>query len=112
MVDVLSNGIICKSKPNYVSYVAVDKIIFRDIVVLTGGSQAIGIASPGLGGFNITDTSTTGPFSSRVYRFAVVRLSKDKTNNIPAWRLSATFGVKTSAVAEVPKALVSSSSKE
>lgn len=112
LVDVLSNGIICKSKPKYVSYVAVDTPLFRDIVVLTGGSQAIGIASPGLGGFNITDTSTTGAFSSRLYRFALVNLSKEKDVRLMAWRLAETFGVKPAKVVDAPKALVSSSSIE
>lgn len=109
LVDVLSNGIICRSKPKYISYVAVDNVLFRDVIVLAGGSQAIGVASPGLGGFRITDASPSGTWRTKAYRFALVNLSKDKDVSLPAWRLSETFGVKPAKIVEAPPALVSSS---
>jgi len=112
LVDVLSNGIICKSKPKYISYVAVDKILFRDVVVLVGSSQAIGLASPGLGGFRITDTSASGGWTTKLYRFALVNLSDDENESIPAWRLAETFGVKPKTIVEAPNGLVSSASRE
>jgi len=112
LVDVLSNGIICRSKPNYVSYVAVDSIVMRDVVVLTGSSQAIGLASPGLGGFKITETSQSGPWQAKVYRFALVNVSEEEGEEKLAWRLSETFGVKPQEVVEAPPGLVSSSSRE
>lgn len=112
LVDTGSNELIVKGSPSFVSYVAIDTPIFRDVVTMRAGVLAIGIDSP-TGGFLISDTSFDEQVVAEVMRFVYVNVQKDPT--MPPdlrWRLSESYGAKTTGkVAETPTSLFSGLSR-
>ena len=97
-VDVLSDGIIVDGSPSYVSYVACDKPLWRDVITFRVASQAIGLAGASLG-FIITDASISS-VTAEVMRFVLVNIAESGQPDKFVWRISESYGVKTKGTVE------------
>lgn len=97
-VDVLSDGIIVEGSPSYVSYVACDKPLWRDVITFRVRSQATGIAGGQLG-FLILD-ATISYLTAEVMRFVLVNTAQAGQPDKFVWRMSESYGVKTKGTVE------------
>jgi hypothetical protein len=107
--DTASNAIIVSGSPKFISYVAIDRPLFRDVILTRVGSQVAGLATA-TGGFSATDTSFDGTGYSYMLRFAWVNLVKDGEDPKFGWRLSQSMNVprgqpSESEFSDIPKDL-------
>lgn len=105
VVDVASNKIGTSGTVEFVSYVACDKPIFRDVIVLDTGAIGQGTFS-GDGGLVITFAGPFGDPQVKVFRYAFVNTSTVAGESKFQWRLSATFGVTNSNIEKTPDELL------
>lgn len=104
-----SSRILVSGSPSFVSYVAIDKPLFRDVVTTRASVQAMGIST--LSDYILTDTSFSGEPVSSVMRFVYINVAKGDDPPEYQWRLSESYGVDTSGkVEKAPAELVSSAS--
>ena len=90
--DTTSNQIIVDGKPKFVSYVAVSKPIFRDVIALHGTAIAFGFTRPTTG-FSVTSVGPGTLYLDNVQRFTYVNKEKDpKKPARMGWRMSESFG--------------------
>lgn len=90
-VDATSNIIDVNGSPEFITYVAVDKLLYRDVIFLN--TSAIG---QGLANANDIQISFAGPFGDpivHIYRYAFVEKQ---------WKLAETFGVKPPKIVSDP----------
>lgn len=101
-VDTASNKVrINGDKPRFISYVEIDKPIFRDVVVTKSSVQAFGFNNP-LSGFLLDGTALLGPPETYVLRFAFVNVSQDPDTTRFQWRLAESMGIKPDSIEQTP----------
>jgi len=96
--DTSSNQVIVEGKPKYISYVAITKPLFRDVLSFRGTALAFGISNPLIPlGFEITSVGAGSLALENVQRFAYVREEQPKQDDpkvkviIEGWRISESF---------------------
>lgn len=101
-VDVASNVISVKGSPAFVSYIACDRPLFRDVVFLNSSAIADGTFSGN--NFTITQIAPFGDAIVNVFRYAFVNFNTSDPKAAPLfnWRLAETFGVSSSKLQKTP----------
>jgi hypothetical protein len=110
--DSASNKIRLTGSAALVSYVAMVKPLFRDVVTITASSQGIGVVRiPD--GLIITDTSAGQTRDAFVLRFSMVNVALAGQDEVLQWRLSESYGVNTTKTVEkTPSGLLKNLSKD
>lgn len=107
LVDVASNEIIVNGGAQFLTYVACDKPLFRDVVYMTSSAIGQGVFSG-----NQLNLNFAGPFGDpivEVYRYAFVNTNPDALGTpIFNWRLSETFGVANTKFQGTPQEILRS----
>lgn len=104
-VDTASNTIKTKGAAQFLTYVAADKLLYRDVIHMNSSAIAQGTTF----GDKLT-INFAGPFGDpvvRVFRYAFININTDpKTPPIMQWRLSESFGVTAPNVTKTPDNLL------
>jgi len=96
--DTASNVITTQGTANYVSYVAITKPLFRDVVYMTGSTETTGYALLGTyRELNTRQAMTTLP--AIVLRYAWVNMAKKDDPPKFMWRLAESFNARPGKVA-------------
>ncbi len=106
IIDTASDIIRTNGGARYISYVAIDKPLFRDVVYLNSSVVTTGIFFG-----NIFKISTVAPFSTPktvVYRYAFINVNANDPTSPPLyqWRLSETYGVAAPKIEKTPSTLL------
>jgi hypothetical protein len=94
--DTASNALVVTGDPKYISYVSIDRPIFRDVIITKVNVQVSGL-STALAGLSATDTSFDEQGKSYMLRFAWVNLAAEGEDQRMGWRLSQSLGVTPSS---------------
>ena len=110
--DSASYGIRAKPGAKYLSYVAMDQPLFRDVII-SQTSTMLGGFTTIAGGFQVIDTSFIQTGKSWFMRFAFMNLAKPNETPRFNWRLAESMGVPTTGkLDKAPDALVKAASAE
>lgn len=100
--DTASNTIKAESPSSikYVSYIGIDKPIFRDLVILVASSQSTEV---GMSGSTLTiSPRVESSRTARILRFSWINTSENEKEETYQWRLSESFGFSPQKIAENP----------
>lgn len=105
IIDTASDIIRLKGPASFVSYVAIDQPLFRDVVTLTSSTQTSGVFFG-----NLYKVSTVAPYGNpptavRIMRYAFVNTALPDEAPLFQWRLAESFGAKAQQVEPTPKTL-------
>lgn len=100
------------SNPNFISYVAADRLLFRDVILVDGNVSVFGETNP-LDGF-LANSSSALDATATLLRYAFVDVSEEGEDARFQWKLSESFGlaVKPPIVVSAPSSLLGSLSEE
>lgn len=91
-VDSASNKILVDGSPAFVSYTAIDRPLFRDVIYSRVSAQAFGAGS-GLSGQTILTDVSGGNAVSYFIRFAFVDVASDGEGPRLAWKMAESYGI-------------------
>lgn len=93
-VDSLSDKILLKETASYISYVAADRLVFRDVINIEARLQAIGVVNP-LVGFLATGPTSVISADASVLRYVPITKTEkqgEKEVSVVIWKLSESIG--------------------
>lgn len=103
IIDSASNTIKVNGSPQFISYVAMDKPLFRDVITMTTGALADGRFVGDQ--FTIQTVGPSGDPIVQVLRYAFVNVAPKGQPEQLQWRLAESFGVKPSKSVPTPNNL-------
>lgn len=102
LIDTASKEILGSGK--FLSYVAIDRPVFRDVLYMRTGVQADGTFDAI--GFKISNVAPLGAPSTRIYRYAFINVADKNSPPKFQWRLSETFGFQPAKTQLTPNGLI------
>jgi len=103
IIDTASDIIQTKGGASFISYVAIDKPLFRDVIFINSAFVAQG---PFFG--NILKVSIVAPYSTPktvIFRYQFVNVNPPDTTPLFQWRLSETYGIVPEKFEATPSSL-------